>query len=142
MFNILSMRKLDLLSEGKDGLHGDVHDHHTLSAKVEGKNLKSVGNEETGETDGVEDTKEPDEGKLGISSALVGGLNTLGVIVGHGDADLRVLVDGTGDGPEGERSDHTGGSEEEKRATAESVDHEGGGDGDGQIKDGLAGSEL
>ncbi|KAI6757422.1 hypothetical protein HG531_003247 [Fusarium graminearum] len=60
-----------LVSNGEDGLDGDVHDHHTLGTEMEGKDLKGVGDEETRETNVVEDTEDPDSGDLSIASAFV-----------------------------------------------------------------------
>jgi hypothetical protein len=50
--------------EGEDGLNGDVHNHNTLGAEVEGQDLEGIGNEETRETNGVEDAEDPDEDNL------------------------------------------------------------------------------
>lgn len=108
---------------------------------MEGQDLEGVGDEKTRETDGVEDTKDPDKGDLGVSGAGVGAHDTLGVAVRHLDLDLRVLVDGTGDGPAGEGQDHAAGRDEEEGPTAELVDGEGGADGGRQIEDGAAGGE-
>lgn len=127
-----------VLANGEDSLDGNVHDHHALSTEVERQNLKSVGNEETGETNGVEDTEEPDEGQLGIAGTLVGDLDTVGELLRDGNLDLRVLVDGTGDGPEGEGGDHAAGGGEEERATTEAINAEGSSNRDGEIEDGLA----
>lgn len=131
----------NILANGEDGLDGDVHDHHTLSTKVEGQNLKSVGDKETRETDGVEDTEEPNEGQLGVSGTLVGDLDTVGELVGDGNLNLGVLVDSTSDGPESERGDHTAGGGQEERTATELVDAKSGSDRDGKIEDGLSGRQ-
>jgi hypothetical protein len=117
-----------VLSNGQDGLDGDVHDHHTLGAKMEGENFESVGDEETRETNVVEDAEDPDEDELGVS--------------GPGVGLVRVLVDGTGDGPAHESEDHAEDGGQEERATAELVDAQGSGNGDGEIENGLAGGDA
>lgn len=110
---------------------------------MEGKNLKSVGDEQTRESNAIEDTEEPDEGNLGVAGRGVGVLDaTLRVLGGGRGGNTRVLVDGAGDGPHGERQDHTAGRCQEQRATTKLVDEESSGDGGGQIEDSLAGSEL
>lgn len=91
---------------------------------MEGEDLKSVGDQETRETNAVEGTKDPDEDDLCVTSAGVG--------------LARVLVDGSGDGPASKRADHTEHGNEEQRATSKPVNVQGGGDGDNQIKDGLS----
>ncbi len=92
----------NILSESEDGLDGDVHDHHTLGTEVEGEHLEGVGDQEAGVADIVEDTEDPDEDELGVAGAGVG--------------LTRVLVDGTGDGPADEGSNHTeGGGQEQGR---------------------------
>lgn len=117
----------NILSNGKDGLNGDVHDHHALSAEMEGQNLKGVGDKQTRETDVVEDTEHPDEDELSVSAARVG--------------PVGVFVDGTGDGPANEGANHTKDRGEEERATTETVNAQGCGDGDYEIENGLAGGE-
>lgn len=82
-----------LITEGQNRLDGDVHDHHTLGAEMEGEDLEGVGDEQTGEADVVEDTEEPDEDKLRVARPSVG--------------RVGVLVDGTGDGPAHEGADHS-----------------------------------
>lgn len=73
---------------------------------MEGENLQGVADKKSRETNTVEDTEDPDEGKLGVSSARVGVLNTLCILIGDGNLDLRVLVDGGGDCPADEGRDH------------------------------------
>lgn len=109
---------------------------------MEGKNLESVADEQTRETNGVEDTENPNEGELGIAGAVVGGHETVGEVVIGLDLDLGVLVDGTTDGPAGEGQNHTARGEEEQGATANLVDKKSSGDGDGEIENGLASGEL
>ena len=80
------------LGEGEDGLHSDVHDHHTLSTEMERQDLESIGDQETGKANVVEDSKEPDEDELGVTGTRV--------------QQIGVLVHGAGDGPEDEAYDH------------------------------------
>ena len=91
------------------------------------ENLEGVGDEETGETDGVEDTEDPDEDDLGDTEGL--GLALVLKLGGH-------------DGPEGEGDDHAGDGDEEEWATADLVNEGGGVDGDDQRKKGVADLEL
>lgn len=60
-----------LAGNGEDGLHGDVHDHETLGTKMERQDLEGIGDEQTRETDGVEDAEDPDEDNLANSKALL-----------------------------------------------------------------------
>ena len=133
-------------ADSQGGLDGDVHDHDTLGTEMEGEDLQGIGNKETGETDVVEDTENPDEDDL---ADTVAGLSA------------GIVVHGGHDGPEGESNNHTyinrltsvpclsytraaltsDGSQEEG-ATSHAVDHEGGTDGAGQIQDSLAGRDL
>jgi hypothetical protein len=80
------------LGEREDGLHSDVHDHHALSAEMEGQDLEGVGNQETGPANVVEAAKEPDEDELRVAGA--------------GVQQVGVLVHGAGDGPADEADDH------------------------------------
>jgi len=104
-----------LVTDGQDGLDGQVHDHETLGTETEWQDLDGVGDEETRPGDGVEDTEDPDDWDLDVTGSLVGG--------------TRVLVDGRGDGPEDEHDDHTGGTDEEEWATTSPVNQSGRGDG-------------
>jgi hypothetical protein len=117
-----------LVAKGENGLYGDVHDHHSLGTKLEGQNLQGVSNEQTRETHVIEGAEKPDEDKLCVARARVGA--------------ARVLIYGTTDGPEHEGGTHAASRDEEKRATAESVDIHGGRDGDNQVKDGLSSADL
>lgn len=47
----------DLLSNGKDSLDGNVHNSHSLGTEMKGEDLEGVGNEQTGETNIVENTE-------------------------------------------------------------------------------------
>ena len=86
------------------------------------KNLKGVGDKQTGETDRVEDTKDPNEDKLCVAEAgLAGAL----VLTSHGS-------------PENEGENHTRSRDEEETATTSTVDHEGSADGYNQAKEGVA----
>jgi len=40
-----------LVTDGKDGLDSDVHDHETLGTKAEGQDLQSVCDEKAGPTE-------------------------------------------------------------------------------------------
>lgn len=80
-----------LRAESKDGLDGDVHNHHTLGTEVEGQDLESITDEQTRETDIVEDTEDPDEDDLGIAKSGLGGI---------------AVVHGGHDGPEGKGDGH------------------------------------
>lgn len=132
----------NLLSESQDGLDGDVHDHHTLGTEMEGENLQGVADEKSRETNAVEDTEDPDEGKLGVSSTGVGVLNTVCILIGDGDLDLGVLVDGGGDCPADEGRNHTASRNQEKRAATELVNAEGGSNGRSEIENGFSGGQL
>ena len=125
---VLPRDGVGLVADGEDGLDCDVHDHQTLGAETEGQNLESVGDEQTGPGDGVEDAENPDDGDLDVSGGLVG-------VAG-------VLVDCRGDSPDGEHDDHTGGTDEEEAATTGRVDKCGGGDGCDKSDGGLTDVET
>jgi hypothetical protein len=57
--------------EGEDSLDGDVHDHDTLGTEMERQDLQSIGDKETRETDGVEDTEDPDKDNLADTEAFL-----------------------------------------------------------------------
>lgn len=81
-----------LVTQGKNGLDGEVHDHHTLGTELEGEDLEGVGDQQTGETNVVEDAEDPDKDNLRVARAAVG-------LAG-------IFIDGTGDGPAHEGADH------------------------------------
>lgn len=95
---------------------------------MEGQDLESVGDEQAGEANVVEDTEDPDEDELRVAGAVVG--------------CVRVVIDSTGDGPADERANHAEDRDQEERTTAELVDLHGGNDGDSQIEDGLASGDA
>jgi len=121
-------QQVGLVAEGENGLDDNVHDGHTLSTELERQDLEGVGDEQTGETNIVEDAEEPDEGDLRVAGSHV--------------RLARVLVDGTNDGPDEERGAHASGGDQEQGATAEVVDGHGSTDGHDQVEDGLASGEL
>lgn len=82
---------LDLLSESQDGLDCQVHDCHSLSTEVIGENLERVGNQQTGETDIVEDTEDPDKDDLSDAKS-------------HGSF---LVIHSSHDGPQSERQSHS-----------------------------------
>src|SRR3569833_4428166 len=51
----------NVLADGQDGLHGNVHNHHALGSEVEGQHLEGVSNQQAREPDVVEETEQPDE---------------------------------------------------------------------------------
>ena len=112
---VLPCDRIGLVTDGENGLDGDVHDHETLGTEAEGQDLQRVGNEQTGPGDGVEDSEDPDDGDLHVAGGFVG--------------VARVLVHGGCDGPDGEHDHHTGSTDEEEAATTGRVDESGGGDG-------------
>ncbi len=84
--------RVGLAAESQGGLDGDVHDHDTLGTEMEGQDLEGIRDKETGETDIVEDTENPDEDDLCDTEA--------GLSVG-------LVVHGGHDGPDGESKNHT-----------------------------------
>lgn len=134
---------VDVLSNSKNSLYGNVHDGHTLGTEMEGQNLKRVGDKEAGETNVVEDAEEPDKDDLGVTGGCVSVFGSAAGRVGSwGRWDTRVLVDGTNDSPADEGDDHAGNGCEEEWATTDFVDGEGGADGDDEIENGFAGGQL
>lgn len=75
---------LRLLTHSQRGLHGDIHDHQSFSAKAEGQDLESIGDEEPGPGEGVEEVEEPDKRDLGIAGA---GVDLVGVFINGGSVD-------------------------------------------------------
>lgn len=111
--------RVDLVVHNERDVDGDVHDHHTLGAELEGQDLDGVGDEQTGPGEGVADTVEPEEDDDGDAGALVCGLAVLGA----------------GDGGGHEAQKHTSGGGKEERATTDAVTQHGAGDGDDQGED-------
>lgn len=116
-----------VLSNGQDGLDDNVHNHHTLGAKVEGQDLEGVRDQQTGEPNVVKDSKDPDEDELGVPGTLVGA--------------ARVLVDGAGDGPADKRGDHAADGDQEEGTATKVVDCQSSTDGARQIENGLSGGD-
>lgn len=90
-----------------------------LSTKFVWENLDGVTDQETRPSTVVEDVVDEDESNLSPSSSS--------------DSMLGEL--GSADGPDAERSAHTGGGEEEKRATTELVNEETHGDSSEEVDD-------
>lgn len=120
--------RVRLRAHGKDGLHGDVHNHKALGSEAEWKHLERVGDEQAGPRERVEDTIHPNDGDLGPAGGLV--------------LLVAVLVDGARDGPAGEHGHHADHGDEEELAAADFVDHQRGADGDDECQDGVAAVEL
>jgi len=59
LWQIGPCHRVSLITNGKDGLDSNVHDHEALGAKAEGQDLQSVCNEEAGPTNRVEDPEDP-----------------------------------------------------------------------------------
>ena len=113
--------------EGENGLNGDVHDHHTLSAEVERQDFEGIGDEETRETNGVEDTKDPNEYNLADTIAF--------------RSVVRLVFAGQGS-PNREGDDHSSNRKQEERASSDFVNKERGGDGDNQAEGSVAKGET
>jgi hypothetical protein len=127
MRQVVDGERVGLGREGEDGLDGDVHDHDTLGTELEGQDFERIGDEQTRETDRVEDTEDPDEDDLANAVAL--------------RTAVRFVLAGQGS-PNGEGNDHARDGEQEEWASSEFVDDEGGDDGDDQAECGVAESEL
>lgn len=124
-------------------MDGDVHDHHTLGTEMEGKNFESIGDEQTRETNVVEDAEEPNKGNLRVSGTGIGVHHpTLWLGRSRRSWDLRVFVDGTSDGPKNERTHHTGDGSQEEGTAAHLVDKKSSTDGETEIDNRLASGEL
>jgi hypothetical protein len=124
MWNVLPCDWVGLVTNSQDGLDSKIHDHDTLSTKTEWQDFNGVGNQETRPRDGVEDTEDPDDWDLNVTSGLVG-------LIG-------VFIDGRGDGPEDEHDDHTGGTDQEEWATTSLVNESGRGDGNDEGKESVS----
>lgn len=88
-----------LVAESKNSLDGNVHDHHTLGTKLEGKDFESIGDEQSRESHVVKGAEEPDKHKLRVARTRV--------------CAVRVLVNSTTDGPAYEREAHATGRDQE-----------------------------
>lgn len=104
-----------VVSEDKGSLNSQVHDHETLGTQLVWEDFEGVGDEKSRPTDGVEDTEEPDPRDLWVTSAL----------------DITGLLEfGRRNGPGQEHETHTNGRREEEWSSADTVNKEGGDDGD------------
>lgn len=137
------MGSSNLLSNGENGLHNNVHNHHSLGAEVEWENLKGVCNQKTGEANVVKDTEDPHKGNLSIARAPVGVDHAaLGLSLSWRSRNPRVLINGTDDCPKDEGADHARDGSQEEWSTADFVDEESRTDSERQIQDSLACREL
>jgi hypothetical protein len=124
---VVDGKRIGLGRESENGLHGDIHDHHTLGAEVERQNLESVGDEKTRETDGVEDTENPDKDNLADTIAF--------------RAIMSLIFAGQGS-PDGEGNNHANDSGQEEWATSNFVDEERSGNGHDQAEGSVAEGET
>jgi hypothetical protein len=67
---VLESDGVGLVANGKSNLDEEVHDHETSSTESEGADFQSVGDDQTGPSNGVTDVKEPDESNLRVSQSL------------------------------------------------------------------------
>jgi hypothetical protein len=124
---VVDGKRVGLGREGEDGLDSDVHDHDTLGTQVVGEDFEGIRDQETGETNGVEDAEDPDEDDLADTVTLLFAAGF--VLTSQGS-------------PDGEGDNHTSHGGEEERASSEFVDSERSGDGDNQAEGGVAKLEL
>jgi hypothetical protein len=82
---VLPCYRVGLTTDSENGLNSDVHDHETFGTEGIGQDFESIGNKQTRPSERVEDTEDPDEWNLSVTSCRVG-------VAG-------VLVDGASDGP-------------------------------------------
>lgn len=68
----LPSNRVCLTTNSQDSLNGDVHDHKTLSTEAIRQDLQSIGDEQTGPGESVEDAEDPDERDLCVAGAGVG----------------------------------------------------------------------
>ena len=87
MGQVVDRERVCLGRKGEDGLNRDVHDHHTLGAEVERQDFEGIGNKQPRETNGVEDTKDPDKDNLRNTKAFR--LVMAFVFAGHGSPDCE-----------------------------------------------------
>lgn len=76
VWKVLEGDGVGLVADSESDLDEEVHDGKTTSTESEGADLQSVGNDQTGPSDGVADIEEPDEGNLGVSKSLNLGLSS------------------------------------------------------------------
>lgn len=90
---------------------------------MEGQDLESVRNKQAREANVVEDTKEPDEYKLGVSGGLIGKLSAAtGITRGWWRRDRRVFVHSADNGPAHKGHYHARNCRQEQRAASDLVD--------------------
>ena len=70
MWQVRNGERVGLGRQGQDGLDCDVHDHDTLGTEMERQDFQGIGDKETRETNGVEDTKDPDKDNLADTIAF------------------------------------------------------------------------
>lgn len=87
MGQVLDRDRVCLGRNCENGLDRDVHDHHTLGAEVERQDLEGIGNEQPRETNGVEDTKDPDKDNLGNTKTFRAIMGF--VFAGHGSPECE-----------------------------------------------------
>ena len=91
---VLESNGVGLVTNGESNLDEEVHDHETSSTESERADFQSVGDDQTGPSDGVADVEEPDEGNLRVSKLL--------------DFDFTGGFESSGDdGPDEEENKHT-----------------------------------
>lgn len=135
---ILSLRAdMNLLSDCENGLNRNIHNCHTLGTEVKWQHLKSIGDEETRETNVVKDAKEPNKSDLGISRRRVGEYN-----LSIRCYSFRRFVDGTNNSPHGKRTNHTCNGSQKERSSSNLVNHESGSDSNGEVHYCLSSGEL
>jgi hypothetical protein len=110
---------VDVLVDGQSNLNEQVHDHETLGTDLEGQDLDSVGNKQTGPGKRVSYGEDPDHG----NDSLTSGLALLSLLLGRADC------------PNDEGETHGGGCSNEHRATADTVNKQGAGDRNDERKD-------
>ena len=87
MGQVLDRDRVCLGRNGEDGLDGDVHDHDALGTEVERQDFEGIGDKQTRETNGVEDTEDPDKDDLGDTKAF--GVVMGFVFAGHGSPECE-----------------------------------------------------
>jgi hypothetical protein len=106
---VLEAEGVDVLVYGQSDLDEQVHDHEALGANLEGQDLDSVGNKQTGPSKRVSDGEDPDHGNNSLTGSLA----------------LRSLLLGRADGPNDEGKTHGGGGGDEHGATTDTVNEQG-----------------
>jgi len=118
-----------VVTEHQGGLDGQVHDHDSLGSELVWENLESVGDEETGPGERVENTEEPDEDNLRVSGGL--GVGAVGLLILRCD-----------DGPGHEHGNHTSSRGQEEWSTSDTINEESAADRDNQRQHGLSTVKL